>query len=948
MQVCRSLTLAEVRERVGYLRELGISHLYLSPLLAAAPGSTHGYDVVDHSRLNPEIGSEDDLRALAEALHAAEMGALVDLVPNHMCIAQPSNQLWYEVLENGEQAAATDFFDIDWGPPKAELAGKVLLPVLGDQFGRELEAGAVKVEFDRGSFHLLCGERRFPLAPNTWRFVIEPIWRRVKERAGDDAAPSVELESILRSLSHWPTDRSVTRARRHERAALVRRIAALVEDPKMQADFEAAVSTINGIVGEPRSFDALETLVSAQHYRLAHWRVAAHEINYRRFFDINDLAAIRVERDDVFSTVHALPFRWAEQGWVNGFRIDHVDGLLEPARYLTQIRQRVGGAPFTLFVEKILAAGESLPEGWTTDGTTGYDYLAAASAVLVDNENAARLRECWRDFTGLTDSYRDVVYESKRLILDTAMVAELTVLAKRLDALSEHHRYSRDFTLASLHEALREVIASFPVYRTYITREAAFATERDAQVIRTAIAEATRRNPVINRSVFAFLEDILLLHDPGGLDADQTLARRDFVLRFQQLTGPVTAKGVEDTAFYRFFPLASLAEVGGDPDRLGSSVDEFHVISRLRAHSSPRSMSATATHDTKRGEDLRARLHVLSELPDEWRSAVVRWRGLNAPHRVRMPTQEVPDLPTDYFIYQSLVGGWPIGGISARDESFRARFKAYIAKATAEAKVHTSWINPDTAYDQAIEVFIDAILDPQRSGEFLADLDRFVSIIAVPGFLNGLTQVLLKIAAPGIPDVYQGTETWDLSFADPDNRRPVDFAARAAALARVKRETAEDPGRAARTFLGEPRSGDVKTFVLTRALALRGERPAAFESPLYEGCAVHGALARHVIAFARGEPGRRVIAVAGRLYARLTARGTVASTASALATSTEAAIGAAWGDTAVQLATPLTGARYREALTDRALTLETVNGGAGFRLHDVFACLPVALVEEMS
>jgi (1->4)-alpha-D-glucan 1-alpha-D-glucosylmutase len=615
------------------------------------------------------------------------------------------------------------------------LAGEVLLPVLGEQFGRELETGAVKVVFEEGSFHLEYGTRRFPLTPHSWQLLLEPLWRRVKERAGDDAPEAVEVESILRSLAHWPTERSAARARRHEREALVRRIATLADQPALRSDIDGVLAAINGKPGEPSSFDDLEKLVFQQHYRLAHWRVAAHEINYRRFFDINDLAAIRVERDDVFRTVHELPFRWAERGWVNGFRIDHVDGLLEPARYLAQIRQRVGGPPFYVIVEKILAAGESLPDDWMTDGTTGYEHLAATSAVLVDVENAPRLRDAWRDFTGQTTSYRDVVYESKRLILDTAMVAELTMLSKRIDALSEHHRYSRDFTLASLREALREVIACFPVYRTYVTREAAFAAERDALVIKTAIAEAARRNPVINRSVFAFIEEVLLLRDPDGLDLDQRQARRDFVLRFQQLTGPVTAKGVEDTAFYRFYPLASLAEVGGDPDRIGASVDELHVINRLRAQSSPRSLSATATHDTKRGEDTRVRLHVLSELPDEWRAAVVRWRGMNAAHRVRVGAVELPDPPTDYFIYQSLIGGWPIGDL-AGDPSFRDRFKAYIAKATAEAKVHTSWINPDASYERAVEGFLDAILDPDRSAEFLADVARFVAVIRLPAFLN--------------------------------------------------------------------------------------------------------------------------------------------------------------------------------------------------------------------
>jgi len=936
LQLSRDVTLLRARELIAYLKGLGISHVYLSPLLAARAGSTHGYDVVDHARLNPDYGTEEDLGSFAAALAEADMGLIVDLVPNHMCIADASNARWNDVLENGQAAASTEFFDIDWGPPKAELAGKVLLPVLGEQFGRELERGAVKVAFDGGTFSLGYGERRFPLAPPSWRLVLEPVWHRVRSRAGDDHPDAVELESILRSLANWPAGRTGARARRHERDAIVRRIESLTESPVVRADFDAVVASVNGVVGEPKSFDRLEALVSDQHYRLAHWRVAAHEINYRRFFDVNDLAAIRVEDDEVFRAVHELPFRWVEKGWVSGFRIDHVDGLLEPARYLAHVRERVGGPPFYLVVEKILASGESLPEGWMTDGTTGYEHLAAVSAALVDQDGGSRLRALWRELAGGDLSFRDVVYESKRLVLDTAMVAELTVLAKRLDAVSEQHRYSRDFTFESLRDALREVIAAFPAYRTYITRGAAFASERDARVIALATAEAARRNPVINRSVFDFLEEVLLSRDAEGVDAEQRQARRELTLRFQQLTGPVTAKGVEDTAFYRFYPLASLAEVGGDPDRLGASVDELHVINRLRAQASPRGLSASATHDTKRGEDTRARLHALSEIPDEWRAAVVRWREMNAAHRAHAGSAEVPDPATDYFIYQSLVAGWPAGEWRT-EPAFPARFKAYIHKANAEAKLHTSWINPNEPYEKAMDEYLDAILDETRSGAFLADVEGTVATIRRAGFLTSLTQVVLKVACPGVPDVYQGTESWDLSYADPDNRRPVDFGRCAAALARVREDLARVPAAAAAaTYLSELESGVIKTFVLARALATRRSRRAAFEGPRYEGCAAHGHRSRHVVAFSRGEMGARVFAVAGRFFAGLVRNGV------------DGALGSAWGGDGVLIGEALPNARYREALTDREIPLGRVNGGVGFALADLFRCLPVALIEELA
>ena len=623
---------------------------------------------------------------------------------------------------------------------------------------------------------------------------------------------------------------------------------------------------------------------------------------------------------------------------MTGFRIDHVDGLLEPERYLAQVRQHVGSAPagFYLVVEKILASGESLPDGWMTDGTTGYEHLAAVSAVLVDVEGAARLRELWRELAGQTRSFRDVAYESKRLILDTSMVAELTVLAKRLDAVSEQHRYSRDFTFESLREALREVIASFPAYRTYITRDATHVTERDARDDPPGHRRGGPSQPGHEPlGVRLPRGGAAAARIPRGWTTSSAGPAASFALRFQQLTGPVMAKGVEDTAFYRFFPLASLSEVGGDPDRMGGSVDELHVINRLRAQTTPRGLSASATHDTKRGEDTRARLHVLSEVPDAWKAAVQRWRQLNAPLRARPVAAELPDPLTDYFIYQSMVGGWPLGGLEG-DREFPSRLKAYIRKANAEAKLNTSWINPNEVFEKAVDEFLDGLLDPGRSAAFLEDLQGFVDRIRLPGLLNGLTQVLLKVACPGVPDVYQGSELWDFSYADPDNRRPVDFAARAALLGRVRAAVAEDPARAAAAFLAAPDDGAVKVLVLARALAVRRTRRAAFESARYEGCAVRGSRARHVIAFARGEVGGRVFAVTGRLYARLVADGP------------GGAVGAAWGGTRVQIVEPSPGARYREALTERDLAPERVDGGASFALEDVFRCLPVALIEELA
>lgn len=933
LQLSSKFTLADARAQVPYLELLGISHLYLSPLLAARAGSSHGYDAVDHGVIDRSLGGEDDLVALSHALTDRSMGLIVDIVPNHMCIADAANSRWRDVLENGQGSVWTDFFDIDWGPPKQALTGKVLLPILGDQFGRELESGALSVIFTNGVFQLRCGGDALPLTPPSWTQLLEPLWRRVSVHAGGESDAAVEIESILRALAHWPTERSQARARRHEREAIARRLAQLVsENDDVAADLAEILRDVNGEPGAPRSYDMLEAIVEAQPYRLAHWRVAADEINYRRFFDINDLAAIRVEREDVFGAVHELPARWVERGLVSGFRVDHVDGLLEPARYLERLRtlsESEAPAPPTIYVEKILADDEFLPEDWPVEGTTGYEHLAETAGVLVDADNAPAVRATWRTLTGETRPWSDVAYECRRLILETALAAELNVLARRLDLISEQHRYTRDFTFASLREALREVLSCFPVYRTYVTREAGYVAPRDQAVIVRAVQAAERRNAVVNRSLFQFIEDLLLLRDPAGLSAEQVAARREFVLRVQQLTGPVAAKGVEDTGFYRYFPLPSLAEVGNDPDRLGITVAEFHAFMRRRAVDWPFGLSATATHDTKRGEDARARLHVLSELPAEWRDAVLSWRALNEPLR---PDPLCPDPLTEVFIYGALVGGWPPGG-PGTDRDFAERFGAYISKGISEAKRQTSWINPNAAYEDAIAAFVRSLLDERLSATFLASVADFVERIEMPGFLNSLTQIVLKAATPGVPDVYWGGELWDFAFADPDSRRPVDWARRASTLAHVRRLAESDANATAAELLAHPNDGALKAFVLHRALATRAARREAFESSTYVPCAARGPLARHVIAFARGEPGHRVVAVTGRLYARLTEGG-------------HAPVGHAWRETAIVLPAPSPPAQYREALTGRLLVPSARDGAWDLPLSEVFETLPVALIVE--
>ena len=940
LQLHRGFDFDAAARAVAPLAALGISDCYLSPISRAVPGSPHGYDVIEHGDVNPELGGFEGLERLAGELRARGMGMVLDVVPNHMSVAGAMNPWWRDVLENGRGSRYARHFDIDWNPPKPDLAGKVLLPVLGDQFGRVLE-GELAVQFEAGAFHLRHGETAYPLAPRSWTLILAPSAEALRARLGPEAEPVLELESMLTALGHLPprtaTGPERTRHREREKEIVRRRLQELCAgSPDAAGAIEAAVREVNGRRGEPRSFDALERLVDEQAYRPAFWRVAADEINYRRFFDVNELAAIRVEETAVFEAVHALPLRCAARGWVTGLRIDHVDGLFDPEKYLLDVQvawaREVapgGGRAPWIVVEKILGPHEPLPESWPVAGTTGYDFLNLVAGVLVDRGAEGRFRSLAARLSGAAERFSDVVYESKLLVLGSSMSSELTVLARRLDRLSEQHRYFRDFTLNSLQAALAQVVATFPIYRTYVRPGQTMVSDRDREAVKSAIRAAARRNPATSAAVFDFLRDLLLLKDPDGLTEAQIGERRDFVLRLQQLTGPVMAKGLEDTAFYRWFPLAALNEVGGDPTRFGVTIETFHRENAHRLERTGLGLSATATHDMKRGEDTRARLLVLSELPEAWARAVDRWREGNRGHRVEVGGVEAPDADEEYLLYQTLVGAWPVGGLEAAP-GFPARVQAYLEKALREAKLHTSWISPDEAWEEAVRGFAAAVLDPARSAAFLADLARFHPRIERAGCWNGLAQVVLKVASPGVPDFYQGTELWDLSLVDPDNRRPVDFELRARLLEGLARAAARDRAGLLRRLVTRPEDGRVKLWVTSRALACRARAREVFERGRYVPVPAEGARADQVVAFARERDGRLVLAAAGRFFTRL-------------GRALHRPVGAAaWGDTRLRLPSDLPRAPLRDALTGE--TLEPDGEGA-LPLAALFAFLPVALLE---
>ena len=946
LQLNRCFPFQQATALVDYFCGLGIGDCYLSPFLKAAPGSMHGYDVTDPSQINPEIGTREDLQQLHERLREHGMGLIADVVPNHMRIDDPSNQWWWDVLENGPSSPFARYFDIDWNPPKPDLVNKVLLPILGDQYGRILEDQQITVAYDRGGFFASVNQMPLPLAPRSWAVLLEPARDSLKEQLGEQHEAVLEMESILTGLSHLAPadernpDRIVERQR--EKEILRKRLAALAEStPEVLAALEASCRQVNGEKGVARSFDRLEQLLAQQSYRLSFWKVASDEINYRRFFDINQLAAIRVEDPDVFQAVHGLLLDLVREGLVDGLRVDHSDGLWDPAEYFRRLQSESQSArqtslPFYIVTEKILLGGEALRSDWAIEGSTGYDFLASVNGVFVDRKGSRAFGRLYERFAGVAPASDDLVYECKKLILTTSMSGEMSVLAGKLDKISEQSRWSRDFTLASLRHALREIIACFPIYRTYITYRALRPDSEDERHIREAVSRAKRRNRSTDESLFDFIEKLLLLEDPEGIDAAERAARHEFIMSLQQFSGPVMAKGLEDTAFYRYFPLASLNEVGSDPRQFGTSPAAFHAANLRRRRRWPRAMLATSTHDSKRSEDVRARLNVLSEIPADWAQAIRSWRSLNLSHKTDLGGEEAPGPSVEYLFYQSLVGVWPLTEPTPCElAELAARLKAYLQKALREGKIYSSWINPNRPYEDAVERFISAVLDSSRDNLFLHQVSDFVGRIKAAGMWNSLSQTLLKIASPGVPDFYQGCEIWDFSLVDPDNRRPVDYAHRRELMQCLRQMEGRGAVRQIQEIAAHPENGAVKLFVTSRALCLRKSNPDLMTAGEYLPLRAAGHRQNHVIAFARTWKHRAAIAVCGRFFM-------------ALGASHQMPVGEhAWGDTVVLLRRGVPRLAFRDVFSRITVEAETRNGQFVLPLAKVFAHLPVALLESV-
>ena len=945
LQFNAGFTFEAATELVDYLAALGISHCYASNYLKAVPGSLHGYDVADPTQLNPEIGDERTYGVWVEALRAHRMGHIVDLVPNHMGIARSANPWWQDVLENGESSCYADVFDIDWQPIKAELEHKVLLPVLGDTYGAVLERQEIRLEYDQGAFQARYFELVFPIAPAAYQHILEFDLPCLLAAVGTDSVDGTEFLSILTAIRHLPgrlvTDRAARAERQREKEVIKRRLAELTaRSPQVLAHINRVVDAFNGRRGEPRSFDALDALLSTQPYRLSYWRVAAEEINYRRFFDINELAAIRMEDPAVFDRTHEYVFSLLQRGYIDGFRIDHVDGLFDPGDYLQRLHDRARqlrsdlytDRPLFVVVEKILGLDEPLPD-WPVEGTTGYDFLVMLNGLFVDTQNERAVDSAYQQFARVRVPYREIAYRGKQLILRVSMASELNVLAHRLNRFSERHRHFRDFTLNSLGQAMREIIACFPVYRTYVNDRDPAPSESDRNYIERAVREARRRNPNRPAAVYHFVRDLLLKRGEFIPESERG-EHMEFVGKFQQVTSPVTAKGIEDTALYQYNRLVSLNEVGSEPDHFGTTPEQLHQWLAARAEQWPHGLSATSTHDTKRSEDVRARINVLSEIPGAWRQATSRWARTNRRGRTSIEGQSYPSRNEEYLIYQTLVGSWPFEAMTPEaGAAYAARIVSYMLKAMREAKAFTSWINPSEEHEQAMRHFVETILAPDNAA-FLDDFAHFHRRVAQLGVYNSLAQVALKIAAPGVPDFYQGTEIWDFSLVDPDNRRPVDYALRRALLAELDADV-QAHGRTAiaSRLMAHPFDHRLKLFTVSTMLRFRQARCDVFDHGVYTPLAIAGTRQAHVFAFSRSYSGRDVIVAVPRLLAPL------------LPDETAAPLGErAWGDTALVLPT-LAAAGYHNILTNRCVPLARNGDRVTARVSDVFEHFPVALLE---
>jgi (1->4)-alpha-D-glucan 1-alpha-D-glucosylmutase len=853
-----------------YLEELGISHVYSSPYLQAAPGSRHGYDVVDQHKVNAELGGAEAHDRFSKRLGACHLGQVLDIVPNHMAISGRLNHYWWDVLENGPASRYASFFDIDWQTREEKLRNKLLAPVLGDHYGRSIEKGDIKLKRNGAEFVVQYLDDEFPASPRSLPQILCPA---ALETGSDFLAFLADSLRRLPSTSQTDADSLAERYRdKHVIGDLLNKL--FEQTPFIVEAVDQTIREING------NADKLDQFLEEQNYRLAYWETSKQELPYRRFFDVNTLVGLRTERPQVFAETHALILNWLREGVLDGIRVDHPDGLRDPKQYFERLRQQAEDV--WILGEKILEPGEQLRQDWPINGTTGYDFLNEVGGLFVDSSNEEEFNRIYRAFTGESTDYGEVCREKKHLVLRDLLGSDVNRLTALLNDIFQLHRSRRDYTRVDAARVIRELVACFSVYRTYVVPERGEITADDQRYVNDAVERAKKNRPELDPELIDFLRDLLLLRVTGELESE-------FVMRFQQFTGPAMAKGVEDTVFYCYNRLTALNEVGGDAGRFGVSPEQFHHFNCETQKAHPTTMLASSTHDTKRSEDVRARLSLLSEIPIDWEEAVHGWAVANK----TLKTKTCPDTNTEYLIYQTMVGAWPIE---------KERLLAYMEKATREAKRKTSWLAPNDDFEKATAKFVEGMY---ANKAFLASLEAFAGRLVTPGRINSLAATLLKLTSPGVPDIYQGTEIWDLSLVDPDNRRPVNYQVRRSLLEELKHM--EPQAVIARMDEGMP-----KLWTIYQALKARRQRPDSFGAKgTYTPVQAEGGQRACVVAYQRAGD---VMVVVPRLWMRASAGG--------------------WGDTSIAIAA----GKWSNVLSGEA------HAGGNTALSQLLSAFPVALL----
>lgn len=901
---------------VEYLADLGLSDIYASPIFKARQGSTHGYDVVDPNQLNPELGTREDFDSLIGKLQARNMGWVQDIVPNHMAY-DSENMLLMDVLENGADSDYFDYFDIAWNAPYGDISEGVLAPLLGNFYQECLENGEIKLKYDETGLSVHYYKLKLPIRIESYEAFLTYHLGQIRKTLGRNHPDFIKLFGIVYILKNIPSE---TKGReRYDQIAFVKGLLwELYEQNQEVRDFiENNLKIFNGEPGNPESFNRLEDLLREQFYRLTFWKVGAEEINYRRFFTVNELISVRVENPHVLHNTHNFIRKMVQEGKFTGVRIDHIDGLYDPKQYLDRLREKLGD--IYIAVEKILEAKEILPADWPIEGTSGYDFMNRVNGLLCKTENQERFSEIYDRFTGFELSYEDLFMEKKHLIADRNMAGDADNLAHLLKTLAERSREGRDFTLYALKRALVEVLVTFPIYRTYINPEG--VSDRDRACIQEVIAKAKKQIPLQLKEL-NFLEKLMLLHSNDYLTDEQREQQLYFVMRMQQWTGPLMAKGIEDTLFYVYNRLISLNEVGGDPGSFGITLEEFHEFNQTQNQTWVHKMNATATHDTKRGEDMRSRLNVLSEIPEEWERQVTAWRDINQSQKTCLNGKFAPTPNDEYFFYQTLVGAFPFE--DGEYPEFIERVKNCTIKSVREAKVHTAWLHPDEDYEAGFLAFIEAVMERSPENKFMQQFEPFQKRIAEYGIYNSLSQVLLKMTAPGVPDFYQGTELWDLSLVDPDNRRPVDFERRMAYLRDIRNQMNGDILALMKELLSEKENGKIKLFATAQIMQARKNSLKLFQEGDYKPLSVTGKFQDNVVAFARLYEDKVAIAIAPRFLTGMIQPG-------------EQPLGEIWQDTRLELPSEMP-----SVWTD-AITQQKISAEGTMSISEALKYFPIAL-----